>query len=1543
MNVNAPPHHLNLRPTLSLRALVWLTRVVWWLVLLAVLLGCAVWAGLNFFIVPRIDSLRPVLELQATQMLGRPLRIGAIRAETDGRLLPSFELQEVMLYERVQAPEPAGVSEGGAISYTTADPALYLPRVRVKLSLSALLRLGFDQLVIEQPDLTVRRTADGRLFIAGIEVPQTSSGEGRLADWVLSQSEWRITGGRVYWIDETRDVSPVDLRGLEFRLRNGARTHEWRLDAEAPAELGGRLSLRGRFREPLFFARAGDWQRWDGQLYAELERVDLDALKQRVDWPAQLAHIQAAGGSGALRAWVDVEEGRVNTLTVDLALRQLQLRLGTDLPALELNRLAGRIGARWGSSLGGSLQDGAYEVYTEGLRFDTGDGLVWPGGDARVSLAEYRPGQTLGALRLQDIDLAVLADLARYLPLSAQAHQALHAYAPHGRIERLQANWQGMSGAMPERYEAVGRVVGLELAAQMGMSSEPRSGPDMRAGDANAHATTGARASGRVTPGVAGLSVDFDLNQEGGSAKLQFRQGHLELPGLFEVPRFALDPFSADLRWRLKAGQLDSVQINNARIANADLQGEFQGEWKAPPQEAQHASSTQTTGRRLGLLDLQGNFSRVDLAQVHRYLPLSLPVSARNYVHDALPQGRASQVRVRLRGELDQFPFRQGAGEFRVTAQVQDTTFVYVPPSLQSTDQLPWPVLKDVRGEFVMDRASLQLRNFSAALAGTTRVQLAQSQIQIPELGPGLRVQTDLNFTGALDDMLQRMVAASPLDALRTNVLAHARATGDAAARLKLDLPLADLKASTVQGQLLLAGNTLRPVAGMPALTQVRGIVHFSERGFALSAVQARLFGGEVQAEGGTMPVPGALTLQSTFKPALLPMPVPTPSSTSQSRLRVQGQFTAQGLRQAGQEEDASEVLRRLAALARQMEGGARYEAEFGLNEGAPEFSLRTDLRGLTLSLPAPLRKPADQSLPLRLRLERAAPRDEREASLTLPSVTAPAAQQGWHDLISLEVGRLLQLRYERVHEAGGERPRVLRGQWLLDLAAQDWAQAPRVAPALPDAGVHALLRLGTFDVNAWLDAVDPGTDKRSRPAQSLVGRAGAVDGGRSGPETETWLDYLPTQLRVLGDRVQMGKQSLHALEADATREGGSWRAQLSAQEISGDLSYRMPLRIASTANAPAVEGGAGHLHARLSRLVLDISADEIDPLRALDPTRPTHESRDIATLDALDLPALDVVIEQLRLGKQSLGRVELEAGHAPAPAATSGSALAGGAWVWQLKRMRVVMPEADFTAQGQWPAMPSASTEPSTPGAVSPVVRRSTVDFQLEVKDGGRLLARLGKPGLIEGGAGTLRGQLGWDGLPWRPAIAVLDGTLRIRIEQGQFLKVEPGAARLLGILSLQSLPRRLLFDFRDFFSEGFAFDFVRGNVQLVDGVARTNNLQMKGVTAAVLMSGQADLNQETQDLRVVIVPEINAGTASLIAAWINPAVGLTTFLAQAILRRPAIAAATQEYHVTGSWVNPQVEKVERGRDEGKPSAGQGTAPDASQEEPSSSNAEPP
>ena len=90
------------------------------------------------------------------------------------------------------------------------------------------------------------------------------------------------------------------------------------------------------------------------------------------------------------------------------------------------------------------------------------------------------------------------------------------------------------------------------------------------------------------------------------------------------------------------------------------------------------------------------------------------------------------------------------------------------------------------------------------------------------------------------------------------------------------------------------------------------------------------------------------------------------------------------------------------------------------------------------------------------------------------------------------------------------------------------------------------------------------------------------------------------------------------------------------------------------------------------------------------------------------------------------------------------------------------------------------------------------------------------------------------------------------------------------------------------------------------------TNNLQMKGLVAGALIEGRADLARETQDLKVVVVPEINAGTASLYVATINPLIGLTSYLAQMVLSKPLVRAGTTEFRVDGTWADPRVTKVD-------------------------------
>ena len=243
----------------------------------------------------------------------------------------------------------------------------------------------------------------------------------------------------------------------------------------------------------------------------------------------------------------------------------------------------------------------------------------------------------------------------------------------------------------------------------------------------------------------------------------------------------------------------------------------------------------------------------------------------------------------------------------------------------------------------------------------------------------------------------------------------------------------------------------------------------------------------------------------------------------------------------------------------------------------------------------------------------------------------------------------------------------------------------------------------------------------------------------------------------------------------------------------------------------------------------------------------------------------------------------------------------------WRIKKLALKNADAELKASGKWSNRSGDSI--------------SDLNYVLEIEDAGKLLDRFGFVSIMRGGRGKLEGDIRWNGLPYAMDVPSMNGQIRLDLASGQFLKVDPGAAKLLGVLSMQSLSRRFSLDFRDVFSEGFAFDGITGMAKISQGVARTENLKMRSVNATVLLDGSADIAKETQDMHVAVIPEINAGAASVVYALaVNPVIGLGTFLAQLFLREPLARAFTYEYQITGPWKDPHVSKI-GGRENQSPS----------------------
>ncbi|MFO1324557.1 MAG: YhdP family protein [Burkholderiales bacterium] len=395
--------------------------------------------------------------------------------------------------------------------------------------------------------------------------------------------------------------------------------------------------------------------------------------------------------------------------------------------------------------------------------------------------------------------------------------------------------------------------------------------------------------------------------------------------------------------------------------------------------------------------------------------------------------------------------------------------------------------------------------------------------------------------------------------------------------------------------------------------------------------------------------------------------------------------------------------------------------------------------------------------------------------------------------------------------------------------------------------------RLTDFDLDEWMalwakEFPRPAAAADARPAHSLELNGVDIEVGR-----------LDVFARVL-----------HDLHATAQRADGEWRMKLSGREVDGMAVWRGP--------GPGMPNG--RVMARLARFVAP-GPDELHPARSEITTGEKAQN----TWPELDIAADSFVS---RTG-HDLGKFELLA----QPTGPD----------WRITRMSLVNPAGRIDASGWWRV---GREKPTT-----------DIDVTLTAEDAGEFLERFGYPVAVRNAPTTIAGNLMWNGAPNDFDFPSLGGSFKLTTGAGQFTKIDPGIGKLLGVLSLQALPRRITLDFRDVFSEGFAFDDISGEFKIQQGLMRTQNLTLEGPAATVAITGDIDLARETQKLDVRVKPALSttfsAGAAVLFLAnpIIGAAVGAGTLLAQKLMDNPLGKLFSYDYRVSGSWSDPQVERV--------------------------------
>lgn len=840
---------------------------------------------LRYSILPRITDYREDIERSLSETAHLPVSIRALEAHWQG-LWPNLTIH------------------GLEIRDAQGRPALAFDNVEADVAWSSLWHLGLRLARLEMiaPSLDVRRDAGGRLFVAGLEV-DTGNQDPGVSEWLLAQDRIVIRDASVTWHDELRGAPALSLRHLNIDLRNSGDRHRFGLTATPPRELAARLDLRGDITgEEL--ARP---ETWSGEAYAELDYADLAGWRAWVDYPLELPR-----GMGGLRLWLGFGQKTLESFTADVRLANVQLRLGRDLPMLDLERLEGRLTARSAPE--------AMEIHSKRLALATRDGIRVDPTDFSLRWqppTDNRPGQ--GEMSADNLDLTALAALAGFLPMAADVREKLVAYGPRGLLRDFRLTWRGDAGSLAG-YSLKARFDDLGLNPQ------------------------------GVLPGFKGLDGRIEGDEKGGTLELATRDASIDLPAVFSEPRLVLATLDANVIWKMVGGAAE-VNIKRAVFRNADAEGSASGSYRGD-------------GKTAGTIDLTARVTRSAGDAVWRYMPLVVSKDARDWLRQSIVGGSAT-ASLRLKGDLDRFPFEDGSGVFEVKGPFEGASLRYAPG---------WPAFEEVSGELEFVGARMVIRARKARLWD---VSLADVKAEVPRLGVAEPMMTITGTArGPTADFL-RFIEASPVGEHIDHFTEGMKATGPGELRLKLEMPMRNAAATQVDGNYRFVGDTLTPDPDMPPLADVNGELHFTADRLEGRKIRATALGAPLLVDVATTP-------------------------EGKVAVKAAGTMTVRGLRQQFGH-----------PLFDHLSGGASWNAVVQVKGRNAEVRFESPLTGISSSLPEPFNKTATDTMPFVF---------ERGAAAVRPETTRgrrPVIDAAVRDQVMVSLGNALRVQLIRRHDNG--------------------------------------------------------------------------------------------------------------------------------------------------------------------------------------------------------------------------------------------------------------------------------------------------------------------------------------------------------------------------------------------------------------------------------------------------------------------------------------------------------------------------------------------
>ena len=432
-----------------------------------------------------------------------------------------------------------------------------------------------------------------------------------------------------------------------------------------------------------------------------------------------------------------------------------------------------------------------------------------------------------------------------------------------------------------------------------------------------------ARPSGKI-PGFDGLDGTVWANTEQGQFNIHSNSTHFNAPRLFREP-LNLQQLNGALHWyRHPDGW--QFMADDIHAANQDLKTVSGFQLDVPF----------TSGS--SYLDLQVAFSEGNASRASPYYPvqiMSKPLV--KWLDQAIIGGHVTQGGAVFNGRLSDFPFKQQQGQFLTEFTGKDVELAYYPD---------WPHLTKVDANLKFTPKGMVINVASARLINSKAIN---TSITIPDFASAeLKIAGELS--GSIQDVARFMVE-SPLASKAEKFVKQQRIEGRANTRIQLHIPLSKkMREQTpmgLQGELKISDGAIYLLDEKLPITGLNGLVQFTEAGETARDIQGFILGEPATFNMATEHVDADAVTNITAS-AHLDTAKLLESFGGKSGRRVKGMSDWQGLLSLPHGKSSQQRV--------------------------PVITFSSFLQGVTLDLPQPLNKAANEKRDLLIRMQHVDP-----------------------------------------------------------------------------------------------------------------------------------------------------------------------------------------------------------------------------------------------------------------------------------------------------------------------------------------------------------------------------------------------------------------------------------------------------------------------------------------------------------------------------------------------------------------------------------------